>query len=92
VLVLLAVLIALAIVSIPTWVYVNNFVVDVEKDSLLLTASLKAAQVSSEIELIQTTCKTIATRLLIQNSLREFYAGNTSEGNWDLPRRDLQSA
>ena len=91
-LVLLAVLIALAIVSIPTWVYVNNFVVDVEMDSLLLTASLKAAQVSSEIELIQTTCKTIATRLLIQNSLRDFYAGNTAEDNWDLPRRDLQSA
>ncbi|KAK8026807.1 osmolarity two-component system protein sln1 protein [Apiospora marii] len=91
-LVLLTVLCALAIVSIPTWIYVNNFVTSVEKDSLSLTASLKAAQVSSEIELIQTTCRTISTRLLIQNALKNFYDGNTSDSNWDLAASDLLSA
>ncbi|KAK8126491.1 Histidine kinase [Apiospora kogelbergensis] len=91
-LVLFAVLCALAIVSIPTWVYVNNFVTNVEKDSLSLTASLKAAQVSSEIDLIQTTCRTISTRLLIQNALKEFYLGNDTESNWKFAASDLLSA
>ncbi|KAK6864127.1 osomolarity two-component system- sensor histidine kinase SLN1 [Apiospora arundinis] len=91
-LVLSAVLCALAIVAIPTWIYVNNFVNNVEKDSLSLTASLKAAQVSSEIELIQTTCRTISTRLLIQNALKEYYLGNDSAANWRLAASDLLSA
>ncbi|KAK8056639.1 Hsp90-like protein [Apiospora rasikravindrae] len=91
-LVLSAVLCALAIVAIPTWIFVNNFVNNVEKDSLSLTASLKAAQVSSEIELIQTTCRTISTRLLIQNAMREYYRSNGSDSNWNLAASDLLSA
>ncbi|KAI5923904.1 osmosensing histidine protein kinase SLN1 [Camillea tinctor] len=91
-LVLFAVLIALAIVSIPTWIYVNNFVIGVETGGLALTASLKAAQVSSQIELIQTTCNTIATRLLIQGALRAYYRGNTSAANWDEAAEDMRSA
>ncbi|KAK8089439.1 osmolarity two-component system protein sln1 [Apiospora hydei] len=91
-LVLSAVLCALAIVAIPTWIFVNNFVNNVEKDSLSLTASLKAAQVSSEIELIQTTCRTISTRLLIQNAMKEYYLRNSSDSNWDLAAKDLLSA
>ncbi|KAI0596322.1 osmosensing histidine protein kinase SLN1 [Biscogniauxia sp. FL1348] len=91
-LVLFAVLVGLAIVSIPTWIYVHSFVVGVETDGLSLTASLKAAQVSSQIELIQTSCNTIATRLLIQDALRDYYHGNTSVENWDQAAEDLQSA
>ncbi|KAI1634851.1 osmosensing histidine protein kinase SLN1 [Biscogniauxia mediterranea] len=91
-LVLFAVLVGLAIVSIPTWIYVNSFVVGVETDNLSLTASLKSAQVSSQIELIQTSCNTIATRLLIQDALRAYYHGNTSADNWDQAAEDLQSA
>ncbi|KAI0551599.1 osmosensing histidine protein kinase SLN1 [Xylaria curta] len=91
-LVLLAVLIALAIVSIPTWIYVNRFVVNVESNGLSLTASLKASQVASQIELIQTTCRSIATRLLVQGSLLDFYRGNDTAQNWQLAIQDLQTA
>ncbi|KAI1850746.1 hypothetical protein JX265_004458 [Neoarthrinium moseri] len=91
-LVLLAVLVSLAILSIPTWIYVNKFVVNVETNQLALAASLKAAQISSEIELLQTTTKTIATRLLIQQSLRNFYLGNTTVENFAQATNDLQSA
>lgn len=76
----------------PTWIFVNNFVVGVEVDSLALTASLKATRISSEIELIQTTCSTISTRILIQRAMESFYAGNTSESNWDAATTDFQSA
>ncbi|KAH8671214.1 hypothetical protein BX600DRAFT_509906 [Xylariales sp. PMI_506] len=91
-LVLLAVLVSLAILSIPTWIYVHNFVLGVETNALSLAASLKAAQVSNEIELLQTTAKTISTRLLIQQSLRDFYGGDTATSNWDQAKSDLQSA
>ncbi|TGJ84889.1 hypothetical protein E0Z10_g3861 [Xylaria hypoxylon] len=91
-LVLLAVLIALTIVSVPTWVYVHRFVVNVESEGLSLTASLKAAQIASQIELIQTSCRSIATRLLVQASFLTFYRGNDTAENWALATQDLQTA
>lgn len=92
ILVLFVVLLGLAVVSIPTWIYVNNFVVGVESNSLSLTASLKATRIASEIELVQTVCQTISTRILIQQALSEYYAGNTSESVWDSAEEDMQSA
>lgn len=91
-LVLFVVLLGLAVVSIPTWIYVNNFVVGVETDSLALTASLKATRIASEIELIQTVCQTISTRILIQEALLNFYSGNTSDSVWSDALEDMQSA
>lgn len=91
-LVLVAVLVALAILSIPTWIYVNNFVIRIETSGLTLTASLKAAQISSEIELIQTACNSISTRLLLQDAFISFYVGNDTQGHWEIARSDLQSA
>jgi osomolarity two-component system, sensor histidine kinase SLN1 len=91
-LVLLAVLVSLAIVSIPTWIYVNKFVIDVGSRELALTASLKASRISSELELVQTSCLTISSRLLIQTAIFSFYAGNTEPGNWETAKNDLGSA
>ncbi|KAJ6445091.1 osmolarity two-component system protein sln1 [Purpureocillium lavendulum] len=78
-LVILAVLVALAIVSIPTWIYVHNFVVDVESNGLSLTASLKASRIASEIDLVQTLCQTVATRILLQQAFVDFYNGNATQ-------------
>ncbi|KAF5026147.1 hypothetical protein F66182_1711 [Fusarium sp. NRRL 66182] len=89
-LVLLAVLISLAVVSIPTWIYVNRFVVSVEREGLQLTASLKASRISAELDLIQSTAVTISSRILIQNALTNFY--NTGERDWAEARVDLESA
>ncbi|CAK7198214.1 Histidine kinase osmosensor [Sporothrix eucalyptigena] len=91
-LVIIAVMVALAIVSIPTWIFVNHFVGDVESDGLALTASLKAARISSEIDLVQTTCENVASRILIQQAFNSFYAGNHSASNWALAQEDMQSA
>ncbi|KUI74092.1 Two-component system protein B [Cytospora mali] len=92
VLVTLVVLLALAVVSVPTWIFVNNFVVGVQTDSLALTASLKATRIASELELIQTTCSTISTRILIQKAMSTYYEGNTSAANWEAATIDFQSA
>ncbi|KAF7563061.1 hypothetical protein G7046_g1072 [Stylonectria norvegica] len=89
-LVLFAVLIALAVVSIPTWIYVNRFVVDVEREGLTLTASLKASRISAELDLFQTSCYTITSRVLIQKALTNFYT--TGERDWAAAIPDFQSA
>ncbi|KAK4033907.1 hypothetical protein C8A01DRAFT_19220 [Parachaetomium inaequale] len=94
--VLLAVAISLAVVAVPTWIFVNNFVVGVESDGLSLTASLKAARISSEINLIQTACQTISTRLLLQDAFNTFYNSSvnniTADDIWDGAQDDIESA
>ncbi|KAK4121061.1 hypothetical protein N657DRAFT_134867 [Parathielavia appendiculata] len=94
--VVLAVGTALAIVSIPTWIFVNDFVMDVSRDALSLTASLKAARITSEIKLIQTICQTMSTRLLVQDAFAQFYAKQsfnaTDDDVWQAARTDLESA
>ncbi|KAL5584877.1 hypothetical protein FOVSG1_014266 [Fusarium oxysporum f. sp. vasinfectum] len=89
-LVLLAVLVSLAIVSIPTWIYVNRFVVDIEREGLQLTASLKASRISAELGLIETIAMTISSRILVQSAFTNFY--NTGDRNWEDAREDLESA
>ncbi|KAL2264889.1 hypothetical protein VTJ83DRAFT_7399 [Remersonia thermophila] len=92
--VVLAVGVALTIVSIPTWAFVNNFVVGVSKDALLLTASLKAARVTSELNLIQTACQTISSRVTLQDALESFYSNNTTTDTpeFEKAKQDLESA
>ena len=81
--VLLAVLISLSIVSIPTWLFVNNFVGDVKTQALALTASLKAAQIASVLDQLLVISNSITTRGLIQDSLRRYYTGNANQSDWD---------
>ncbi|KAI1332704.1 hypothetical protein F5Y16DRAFT_123285 [Xylariaceae sp. FL0255] len=90
-LVLFAVLVALAIVAIPTWVFVHNFVVNVETRDLKLTASLKASQVALQIQLIQTSCLAISSRILLQQAFLTFYGGNQTAQNWYTAKDDLST-
>lgn len=95
-LVIFTVLLALAIVSIPVWIFVNNFVIGVKTDGLALSASLKASRISSEIDLIQTACITISTRLLLQEAFERFYTNeyykNQTNDVWTKAQEDLASA
>ncbi|KAL7929779.1 hypothetical protein V8C35DRAFT_175873 [Trichoderma chlorosporum] len=90
-LVLFTVLVALAIISIPTWVFVHNFVVDVESSGLALTATLKASSIASELELGQTICQTVASRILLQQAFINFYNANSSDP-FANARADLETA
>ena len=104
-LVIFAVLISLAVISIPTWIFVNRFVVDIESKGMALTASLKAAQINSELELLQTSLQTVATRRTIQDALSAFYENTGpfsvhpeldcnigSQAVWCLVRNDVGRA
>ncbi|KFA46321.1 hypothetical protein S40293_06998 [Stachybotrys chartarum IBT 40293] len=89
-LVLFLVLLSLCIVSVPTWLYVNDFVRRIESDGLTLTASLKASRITAELDLIESSCITISSRLLIQNGLREFFFNDATD--WSNAREDISSA
>lgn len=91
-LVLLTSLLALTALSVATWINNRNFVVNVTSDELSLTASLKAAQISSDILLLQATCSTIVTRILLQEAIKSFYRGNLSADNWTAANSDVSGA
>ncbi|KAJ5374434.1 Six-hairpin glycosidase [Penicillium concentricum] len=91
-LVLLTAVSGVAVLAIATWFTTYNFVVDVESNGLELVATTKASQIASNLDLLETTCKTIATRILIQSALKRYYMGNTSVENWTNSIADVQSA
>lgn len=55
-------------------------------------ATIKASQIASTLEVVEVTCKTISTRILIQAALKRYYAGNDSTSNWSNSILDFQSA
>ncbi|KAI9682887.1 MAG: Histidine kinase [Trizodia sp. TS-e1964] len=91
-LVLLTSSFALAVISIVTWLNNYNFVLDIRSSALTLTASLKAAQISSTLLLIQSSVKSTATRILIQTALKRYYDGNNTAANWVNVSLDLQAS
>ncbi|KAF4761684.1 hypothetical protein HAV15_007083 [Penicillium sp. str.  len=91
-LVLLTAVSGVAVLAIATWFTTYNFVVDVGSQGLELVATTKASQIASNLDLLETTCKSITTRILIQSALKRYYAGNTSDENWTNPIADVQSA
>lgn len=91
-LVLFASLVSLAVISVAVWVENEQYVLSITSKGLSLTASLKAAEIASDLVLIQSTCGTITTRILIQQSLHNLYLGNTSASNWAKAIPDTQSA
>ncbi|EMC99316.1 hypothetical protein BAUCODRAFT_146280 [Baudoinia panamericana UAMH 10762] len=92
-LILLSSLIGLAVVSVATWISNHNFVLSIRSSRLSLTASLKAAQLASNLNLMQTSANFISNRIVIQNALQRFNdQGNNSSQNWYNAAMDMQDA
>ena len=60
--------------------------------SLSLSASLYAEQLLSNLALLETSAQAIATRVLIQNALQRYDAGNNTVANWVRAQSDLETA
>ena len=60
--------------------------------SLSLAASLYANQLSANLLLLQTAVQALSTRVLLQNALQRFNAGNNTDENWSRAAQDLQNA
>ena len=91
-LILLSSLIGLAVVAIATWVTNHNFVLGIRASRLTLIASLKAAQLASNLDLMQTSANLISTRLSVQRALMRYNTGNNTGQNWSSALADMQSA
>ncbi|KAF1988524.1 hypothetical protein K402DRAFT_402724 [Aulographum hederae CBS 113979] len=91
-LVLISSLIGLAVVTIATWVTNHAFVLDIRASRLSLTASLKAGQLTSNLNLMQSSVRSVTTRVLIQAALLRFYSGNDTAANWVRSQSDLEQA
>lgn len=87
----LNVLVGLTVVALPTWFFVHRFVVNVSSESLALTASIKASKITADLQFVRNSCRTIASRILIQTGLHKWYASRIAE-TWEEATKDLQVA
>ncbi|EMD59694.1 hypothetical protein COCSADRAFT_252791 [Bipolaris sorokiniana ND90Pr] len=90
-LVLLASTIGLAVVAVATWLTNHDFVLGIRSTRLTLTASLKAAQLSSNLALMQILVQQAANRLSPQAALGRYYRGNNSIENWSRVEEDYDA-
>ncbi|QDS71075.1 hypothetical protein FKW77_008897 [Venturia effusa] len=91
-LVLSASLIALMVLTLATWFTNHDFVLNIRSQRLVLTASLKAANIGAALSLVASSVTAVSTRLLIQSSLQRFHQGNNTDANWSRAIQDLNTA
>jgi osomolarity two-component system sensor histidine kinase SLN1 len=92
-LILTSALIGLAVISVATWVTNHAFVLSVRSSRLSLTASLKAAQLASNLDIMQTSVGFISSRVLVQSALQRYgQQDNNTDANWVRARSDMGSA
>ncbi|RMD42594.1 hypothetical protein DV735_g2531, partial [Chaetothyriales sp. CBS 134920] len=91
-LVLLCSLTALMVLALAVWFQNYHFVTNIPLSSLALTASLKAAQLSSTLLLYRSQVASIASRTLIQSALQRFNAGNQTTQNWNRTLNDIEGS
>lgn len=92
-LILLSSLIGLAVVSVATWISNHNFVLSIRSSRLSITASLKAAQLASNLNLMQTSANFVSTRVLIQQAIGRYNTnGNNTVTNWEEAASDMADA
>ncbi|KAK0267684.1 Histidine kinase osmosensor [Friedmanniomyces endolithicus] len=92
-LILLSSLIGLMVVSVATWISNHSFVLSIRSSRLSLTASLKAAQLASNLNLMQTSANFVSTRVLIQSALQHYNdQANNSADNWIRAQSDMLAA
>jgi osomolarity two-component system sensor histidine kinase SLN1 len=92
-LILTSALIGLAVISVATWVTNHAFVLDVRSTRLSLTASLKAAQLASNLDIMQTSVGFISSRVLVQSALQRYsQQSNNTAANWVRASSDMGSA
>lgn len=64
---------------------------DIRATRLTLTASLKAAQLSSNLALMQILVQQAANRLSPQSALQRYYRGNSTKENWLRTAEDFDA-
>ncbi|KAI5797394.1 hypothetical protein DFH27DRAFT_483702 [Peziza echinospora] len=81
---------AVGILALVTWVHNRRMVMELRTSRLTLTADLKAAQLTQAFLILHNSVWSISTRLVLQNALRRWHAGNYSVDNWERALEDLE--
>ncbi|KAH6644458.1 hypothetical protein C7974DRAFT_300513 [Boeremia exigua] len=87
-LVFFATSIGLTVIALATWYTNHKFVKNVRSDALMLSASLKSAQLSSNLLLMQILVRQATLRLSPQAALELYYGEGSS--TWDLWNRTAE--
>ncbi|KAI9651921.1 MAG: Histidine kinase [Alyxoria varia] len=85
-------LLALGVSSLAVWFTNRGFVLKFRSQRLSLTASLKAAQLASDLQLMQSKVQGLTSRIRFQQALERYNSGERNPDIWDVPQFDLQSA
>lgn len=72
------------------WVINHRMVVELRTSRLSLTTDLKAAQLTQSLVILHNSVSSISTRLILQNALRRWHAGNNTAENWQRAMEDLE--
>ena len=92
-LILTSALFGIAVISVATWITNHAFVLNVRSARLSLAASLKAAQLTSNLDIMRTSAGFISTRVIVQAALNRYnQQSNNTEENWTRARADMASA
>ncbi|KAK4612284.1 Two-component system protein B [Fulvia fulva] len=84
--------IGLAVLAIAVWVTNHDFVINISASRVELTASLKAAQVAFNLELMQTAATFITTRAIVRAALANYDNGsNTAPDAFSTAQADLEA-
>jgi osomolarity two-component system sensor histidine kinase SLN1 len=91
-LVLLTTLTGLAVIAIATWILDYNRIKTLGVYYLGLTASLKAAQLSSNLDLMERSVRSLSTRVRVQTALTMYNNGTNATATWNQFASDLGAA
>lgn len=92
-LILLSSIIGLAVISVAVWITVHNFILVLRAQRLASTATLKAGQLDSYLDIMQTSAAFVTTRVLVQQALQRYNLfGNNTDQNWEEPQADVRAA
>jgi len=80
------------VISIASWVVNYDRIIALRVQYLGLTASLKAAQLSSNLDLMQRSVRSLSTRVKLQTALNSYNNGTNSTATWTSFASDMQSA
>ncbi|KAK5114678.1 hypothetical protein LTR62_002251 [Meristemomyces frigidus] len=88
-LVLTTSLTSLAIISSSLWINSENSIKGQTLSTLSLTASLKASQLSSNLNVLQSIVQAEATRSPLQIALQNYEYGNVTAADWEAAHSNL---
>lgn len=92
VLFMLSGLVAIAVISIACWITVHNFVLNLRGQRLAQIATLKAAQLSLSLHMMDNTVKALTSRDWLRNALLQRSAGTITAQTLNSTDQNLQSS